>query len=104
MNNLTDNNWILSLGTFLPLLGALVIMFGTRRDDERTPKIIGIVTAGVTLAIGIVSSCCSTTTGRRTCSSSSTPSGSRSSRRGYTIGLDGISLPLTSCRWPSRSS
>ena len=53
MNNLTDNNWILSLGTFLPLLGALAIMFGTSKDDERTPKIIGILTAGLTLAVGI---------------------------------------------------
>ena len=53
MNNLTEYNWILSVGTFLPLLGALAIMFGTSRDDEQTPKVIGIVTAGATLAIGI---------------------------------------------------
>ena len=37
---------------------------------------------------------CSTTTGPRCCSSPSTRSGSRSSSSNYTIGLDGISLPL----------
>ncbi len=94
MNQLTDSNWLLSLGTFLPLAGALVIMFGTSRDDERTPKIIGIATAAVTLAVGIYTL---------------TQFDFDQSERlqffvdaewievisaGYTIGLDGISLPL----------
>ncbi|MFK7917926.1 MAG: NuoM family protein, partial [Ilumatobacter sp.] len=94
MNNLTDSNWILSVGTFLPLLGALAIMFGTGKDDERTPKIIGIVTAGITLVIGIITLVLF-------------DYGNSASQQffvdaewievissGYTIGLDGISLPL----------
>lgn len=94
MNNLTDSNWILSVGTFLPLLGALAIMFGTGKDDERTPKIIGIVTAGATLVIGIITLVLF-------------DYGNSASQQffvdaewievissGYTIGLDGISLPL----------
>jgi NADH-quinone oxidoreductase subunit M len=53
METLTDQNWLLSVGTFLPLAGALLIMF-TGRDDEQTPKIIGIITMMLTTAIGIV--------------------------------------------------
>ncbi|WP_420452609.1 complex I subunit 4 family protein [Ilumatobacter sp.] len=94
MNNLTDSNWLLSLGTFLPIAGALAIMFGTARDDERSPKIVGIVTAGATLVIGIV------TLLRFDYGRSADlqffvdvdwiPVISS----GYTVGLDGISLPL----------
>ena len=53
METLTDQNWLLSVGTFLPLVGVLVMMF-IPREEESTHKSIGIVTAGVTLAIGIV--------------------------------------------------
>ncbi len=35
MNNLTDSNWLLSVGTFLPLPARSIIMFGTSKDDER---------------------------------------------------------------------
>ncbi|MGB3734936.1 MAG: NADH-quinone oxidoreductase subunit M [Ilumatobacter sp.] len=94
MNPLTDSNWLLSLGTFLPLAGALAIMFGTSKDDERTPKIIGIFTAAVTLLIGVY-----------TLVQFDFDQADRLQffvdaewidviSSGYTIGLDGISLPL----------
>ena len=94
MNNLTDNNWILSLGTFLPLLGALAIMFGTSRDDERTPKIIGIFTAGVTLAIGIATLVLFDYDQSQNLQFFVDAEWIEVISSGYTIGLDGISLPL----------
>ena len=94
MNYLTENNWILSVGTFLPLLGALVIMFGTRRDDERTPKIIGIVTAGATLAIGIVTLVLFDYDRAQDLQFFVDAEWIEVISSGYTIGLDGISLPL----------
>ena len=53
METLTDQNWLLSVGVFLPLVGVLVMMF-IPRDDESTHKTIGIVTAGATLVIGLI--------------------------------------------------
>jgi NADH-quinone oxidoreductase subunit M len=46
-------NWLLSVGVFLPMLGVLVMLF-IPRSDEALVKTVGIVTAGATLAIGIV--------------------------------------------------
>ncbi|WP_040495672.1 complex I subunit 4 family protein [Ilumatobacter nonamiensis] len=94
MNNLTDNNWILSVGTFLPLLGALAIMFGTSRDDERTPKVIGIFTAGATLAIGIATLVLFDYDQSQNLQFFVDAEWIEVISSGYTIGLDGISLPL----------
>ncbi len=94
MNNLTDNNWILSLGTFLPLLGALAIMFGTSKDDERTPKIIGIFTAGLTLAVGIATLVLFDYDQAQNLQFFVDAEWIEVISSGYTIGLDGISLPL----------
>jgi NADH-quinone oxidoreductase subunit M len=94
MNYLTENNWILSVGTFLPLLGALAIMFGTARDDDRTPKIIGIFTAGVTLAIGIVTLVLFDYDQSEKLQFFVDAEWIPVISAGYTIGLDGISLPL----------
>ena len=52
MQTLTDQNWLLSVGVFLPLLGVLVMLF-IPRGDEALVKTVGIVTAGVTLAFGV---------------------------------------------------
>ena len=53
METLTDQNWLLSVGTFLPMLGVLIMLF-IPREEEDTHKLIGILTAGATLAFGIV--------------------------------------------------
>ena len=77
METLTDQNWLLTVGTFLPLVGVLVMMFWPK-DDESTHKGIGIVTAGATLVVGIVTLfAVRLRPVARSCSSSSTPSGSR---------------------------
>src|SRR6056297_3422727 len=93
METLTDQNWLLSVGTFLPLVGALVMLF-IPRDEENTHKLVGIATAGATLVVGVITLFAFDY--------------GRSERlqffvdaewipvinSNYTIGLDGISLPL----------
>src|SRR4029078_9411544 len=48
----TDQNWLLSLGTFLPLAGVLVMLFIPRRE-ETLIKAAGIVTAAATVGGGL---------------------------------------------------
>ncbi len=50
---LSDNNWLLSVGTFLPLVG-VVLMFFVPKSDEVTAKGIAVVTAAATLVVGIL--------------------------------------------------
>ena len=94
MNNLTDSNWILSVGTFLPLLGALAIMFIPSRDDEQLPKVIGIVTAGATLVIGIITLVLFDYGNSAHLQFFVDAEWIKVISSNYTIGLDGISLPL----------
>ena len=94
MNNLTDSNWVLSLGTFLPLLGAVVIMFFTSKDDDQTPKVIGIVTAAATLAVGVYTLIQFDYDQADRLQFFVDAEWIEVISSGYTIGLDGISLPL----------
>lgn len=50
--HLRDYPWILSLGTFLPLAGVVVMMFVPRAEEE-LHKIIALVTSVATLGVGI---------------------------------------------------
>ncbi|MFK8026334.1 MAG: NuoM family protein [Ilumatobacter sp.] len=94
MDTLSDNTWILSVGTFLPLVGALIIMFGVSKDDEDTAKMIGIVTAGVTLAVGILTLFLFDYDQAEKLQFFVDAEWIEVISSGYTIGLDGISLPL----------
>jgi len=94
MNTISDQNWLLTVGTFLPLVGALAIMFLTSRDDERTPKVIGIVTAAATLVIGIVTLIAFDYGQAEKLQFFVDAEWIEVISAGYTIGLDGISLPL----------
>jgi NADH-quinone oxidoreductase subunit M len=49
---LTDQNWVLSVGVFLPLAGVLIMMF-IPRADEASVKLVALVTAAATMAVGI---------------------------------------------------
>jgi len=87
-------NWLLSLGTFLPLAGVLVMLFIPKKNEEEA-KLVGLVTAVATLAVGIY------TLTQFDYDAAGVlqfavkdqmwiePIGAT-----YTIGLDGISLPL----------
>ncbi|MBM3717951.1 MAG: NADH-quinone oxidoreductase subunit M [Actinobacteria bacterium] len=53
MQVLSDNNWILTVGTFLPLVGVLLMLF-VPKAEEATSKAIGIATAAATLVVGVL--------------------------------------------------
>ncbi|MFZ8996893.1 MAG: complex I subunit 4 family protein [Ilumatobacteraceae bacterium] len=90
---LTDDNWLLTVGTFLPLVGVLLMMF-VPSSDETTHKQIAVTTAGLTMLVGIY------TLVRFDYSAAESLQFHVDTRwidvigAGYTIGLDGISLPL----------
>jgi NADH-quinone oxidoreductase subunit M len=93
METITNDTWLLTLGTFLPLVGVLVMLF-IPRNEERLQKIVAVVTAGATLAVGIF------TLFRYDFGQSEKlqffvdVTWIEVIRSNYTIGLDGISLPL----------
>ena len=93
METLTDQNWLLTVGTFLPLVGVLVMMF-IPRDEESTHKTIGIATAGATLAIGIVTLFNFDYDQADKMQFAVDAEWISVINSNYTIGLDGISLPL----------
>src|SRR6478736_2728345 len=93
MNTLTDNNWILSVGTFLPLAGVLIMLFIPRRD-ETLVKQIGIPTAAATLAVGVATACLFNYDRAGEQQFAVHMWWIKPIRATYTIGLDGISLPL----------
>ena len=93
MEVLSDNNWVLTVGTFLPLVGVLIMLF-IPKADEALAKTVGIVTAAATLAVGIftmVKFDYDKADQMQFVAEAEWISVIKSS---YYIGLDGISLPL----------
>ena len=93
METITDQNWLLSVGTFLPLAGVLVMLF-VPRSEEYWHKVIALVTAGATLGVGIY-----------TLTQFDYDQSAKMQffvdtewieviKSNYIVGLDGISLPL----------
>ncbi len=93
MQTITNDNWLLTVGTFLPLVGVLLMMF-VPASEEKTHKQIGILTSAVTAAVGVY------TLLRFDFGHSEQLQFFVDSEwitvinSNYTIGLDGISLPL----------
>ena len=52
MEVLSDHNWVLSVGTFLPLVGVLIMLL-VPKGEEALSKAVGLGTAVATLAVGI---------------------------------------------------
>jgi NADH-quinone oxidoreductase subunit M len=93
MEVLSDNNWILTVGTFLPLVGVLIMLF-IPKADEALAKAVGIITAAATLAVGVftlVKFNYDKADQMQFVAEAEWISVIKSS---YFIGLDGISLPL----------
>ena len=93
METLTDQNWLLSVGTFLPLVGVLVMMC-IPRGEEATHKIIGIATAGATLVVGLITMFAFDYGQSAKLQFFVDAEWIPVINSNYTIGLDGISLPL----------
>ena len=52
MDILRDHNWVLSVGTFLPLAGVLVMLF-IPKAEEQLQKAVALITALATLGVGV---------------------------------------------------
>ena len=104
MEVLTDQNWLLSVGVFLPLVGVLVMLFIPARRGAAAQADRPADLARHPRASASTPSPSSTTTRPRSCSSSPTPSGSRRSGRTTSSASTGSACRCTCCRCSSRRS
>ena len=93
MDQLKDLNWLLTLGTFLPLVGVLLMLFVPKKDVD-TSKTIALGTALATLAVGVVTALKFDYDQSEKLQFFTSNEWIKPIRATYTIGLDGISLPL----------
>ena len=93
MDVLRDQNWVLSVGTFLPLVGVLVMLFIPKAEEE-LHKLVALITAIATLVVGVytVTKFDFDQAGKLQFFAETEWIKVISSN--YTIGLDGMSLPL----------
>jgi NADH-quinone oxidoreductase subunit M len=90
---ITNDNWLLSVGTFLPLVGVLIMMF-IPGSEERLHKQLAIITAGATLLVGIFTLVRFDYDQSEKLQFFVDETWISVIRSDYAIGLDGISLPL----------
>jgi NADH-quinone oxidoreductase subunit M len=93
MDVLQNQQWVLSVGTFLPVVGVLVMLFIPRREEQLI-KDTALVTALATLGVGIYTVARFNFHRAGTLQFFTSNDWIRPIRATYTIGLDGISLPL----------
>ncbi|MFM8554427.1 MAG: NuoM family protein [Acidimicrobiales bacterium] len=93
MQVLSDQNWVLSVGTFLPLVGVLIMLF-VPKAEEQLHKTIGLVTAGATLAVGVYTLTQFDYGRAADMQFVANAEWINVIKSSYHIGLDGISLPL----------
>ena len=93
MEVLTNDTWLLTAGTFLPLIGVLFMMF-IPASDEKSHKQIAIATSGATLAIGVYTLIQFQYDQAEKLQFFVDKEWISVIKSNYTIGLDGISLPL----------
>ena len=88
-----EQQWLLSLGTFLPLVGVLVMLFIPKKD-EYASKAVALGTALATLAVGVYTLVKFDYDQSEKLQFFTTNKWITPIKATYTIGLDGISLPL----------
>ncbi|MBU6316383.1 MAG: NADH-quinone oxidoreductase subunit M, partial [Acidobacteria bacterium] len=93
MDVLRDQNWLLSLGTFLPLAGVLVMLF-IPKAQELLHKQVAMLTAVATLGVGVYTLTQFDYDQSQKLQFFADTKWITVIKSGYTIGLDGISLPL----------
>jgi NADH-quinone oxidoreductase subunit M len=93
MEVLQNQQWLLSLGTFLPLAGVLVMLFIPKRD-EALVKGTAVVTAAATVLVGAYTLVKFDYGQAAKQQFFTTNDWIRPIKATYTVGLDGISLPL----------
>ena len=93
METITDQNWLLSVGTFLPLAGVVLMLFIPRTED-RVQRLVPIVASGATLAVGIYTLTQFDYDRAGALQFYANENWIEVIHSNYAIGLDGISLPL----------
>jgi len=93
MEVIQNQQWLLSVGTFLPIAGVIVMLFIPRREESLI-KGTAIVTAAATLAVGIYTLIQFDYGQASKQQFFTTHDWIKPIRATYTIGTDGISLPL----------
>ena len=88
-----SNNFLLTLGTFLPLVGVVIMMF-VPAAEETLHKQIAIVVSGATLAVGIWTLAVFDYGRAEVLQFAVDEEWIEVIRSNYAVGLDGISLPL----------
>jgi len=93
MEVLSDHNWVLTVGTFLPLVGVLIMLF-IPKTDEVLSKSVAIATAAATLAVGIFTLIQFNYDQADKMQVAADAEWISVIKSSYLIGIDGISLPL----------
>ncbi|MGI9029734.1 MAG: complex I subunit 4 family protein [Ilumatobacteraceae bacterium] len=93
MDVITDQNWLLSLGTFLPLAGVVLVMF-VPAGEVRLQKQVALVTAVATFAVAIYTMTQFDFDQAERLQFFVDVEWIEAIRSNYALGLDGISLPL----------
>ena len=93
MDMLRDDNWLLSVGTFLPILGVAVMLF-VPKVEERLIKAVALITSGATLAVGVLTLMRFDFGNAGTMQFVADATWIPIIKSSYFIGVDGISLPL----------
>ena len=88
-----EQQWLLSLGTFLPLAGVLVMLF-IPKSDEVSAKGVALISAVATLGVGVYTLIKFDYGQSEKLQFFTTNDWIKPIKATYTIGLDGISLPL----------
>jgi NADH-quinone oxidoreductase subunit M len=93
MEVLSDHNWVLTVGTFLPLVGVLIMLF-IPKTDEVLSKSVAIATAAATLAVGVFTLVKFDYGQAEKMQFAADAEWISVIKSSYLIGIDGISLPL----------
>ena len=93
MNMLQENNWLLSLGTFLPMVGVVLMMLMPKAQDQSV-KLVALVTSIATLAVGIYTAFKFDFNQAEKMQFVANEKWISVIKSSYFIGVDGISLPL----------
>jgi NADH-quinone oxidoreductase subunit M len=93
MEMLRDDNWVLSVGTFLPLVGVVLMML-VPKAEEQMVKAIAVLTSVATLAVGVFTLLRFDFDQAGTMQFVADNKWIPLIKSSYFIGLDGISLPL----------
>ena len=93
IQTISDASWLLPVATFLPIVGVLVLVFWPK-DDEESIKIIGILTAAATFAFAVAVAAKFDIDQAEKLQFFADHKWIEFINSNYTVGLDGISLPL----------